>query len=111
MRNIDNSIDDLFREISSGSKRVIRDPDKFKPADSDKISMQNLVESMRSNIAHKPAINTSLLLDTVTNELSKKLFHKYYLDDTDILEALRDWIHPLPDGSLPALRISLIFAL
>ena len=27
------------------------------------------------------------------------------MDDTEILEALRDWIHPLPDGSLPALRI------
>lgn len=38
-------------------------------------------------------------------ELSKKLFYKFYLDDTEILEALRDWIHPLPDGSLPALKI------
>ena len=41
----------------------------------------------------------------MVSELSKKLFYKFYLDDTDILEAIRDWIHPLPDGSLPALKI------
>eukprot|EP01084_Bolivina_argentea_P124930 221391_1 len=108
-----NSIDELFRDISSGTKRVIRDPDKFKPSDINKIQMLNLVESMRDaarkdwlcNKEQKPAINTSLMLDVVVSELSKKLFYKYYLDDTDILEALRDWIHPLPDGSLPALKI------
>eukprot|EP00483_Globobulimina_turgida_P002435 UN02439 len=57
------------------------------------------------NKQSKPAINTSLMLDVVVSDLSKKLFYKYYLDDTDILEALRDWIHPLPDGSLPARKI------
>eukprot|EP01083_Nonionella_stella_P111503 327052_1 len=113
--NINNSssIDDLFREINSGTKRVIRDPDKFKPTDENKRQMRDLINKMREAARHdwqcnkksEPAINTSLMLEVVVSELSKKLFYKYYLDDTDLLEAVRDWIHPLPDGSLPALKI------
>mmetsp|Transcript_46328 Transcript_46328/g.77020 ORF Transcript_46328/g.77020 Transcript_46328/m.77020 type:complete len:463 (-) Transcript_46328:90-1478(-) len=108
-----NSIDELFKNINAGTKRVIRDANKFTPSENDKIQMQNLVASMREaarrdwqcNRDKKPAINTSKLLDIVVQELSKKLFYKYYLDDTEILEALRDWIAPLPDGSLPAVKI------
>ncbi len=111
--NGNNSIDDLFREINSNTKRVIRDPEKFKPSQENKNQMQNLVLKMREsarkdwecNKKSEPAINTSLMLDIVVSELSKKLFYKYYLDDTDLLEAIRDWLHPLPDGSLPALKI------
>jgi len=108
-----HSIDDLFRDINAGSKRVVRDPDKFRPSDEHKMAMQTLVADMRAaakrdwecNLAKQPAINTSQMLDTVVAELSKKLFYKYYLDETALLEALRDWMHPLPDGSLPALKI------
>jgi len=108
-----SSIEELFKEINSGSKRVARNPDKFEPTDEDRAEMQHLVQKMRDaaykdwqcNLQKKPAINTSQMLEVVVPELSKKLFYKYYLDDTDILEAIRDWIHPLPDGSLPAQRI------
>ena len=43
-----HSIDDLFKDLNSGSKRVVRDPDKFKLSEQHKISMQNLVDSMRA---------------------------------------------------------------
>lgn len=108
-----HSIDDLFRDINAGTKRAIRDPDKFRPTDDHKHQMAKIVEQMREaarkdwecNRKGQPAINTLQLVEVVVAELSKKLFYKYYLDDTDLLEAIRDWIHPLPDGSLPALKI------
>ncbi len=63
------------------------------------------VSDWECNRKGEPAITTLQLVEVVVAELSKKLFYKYYLDDTDLLEAIRDWIHPLPDGSLPALKI------
>eukprot|EP01084_Bolivina_argentea_P167534 290746_1 len=107
-----DSVDELFRGMNQ-TKRAVRNAAKFEPSDDQKIQMKQLVEAMRNaakkdwqcNRNKKPAINTLKMLDVVVSELSKRLFYKHYLDDTDILEAIRDWIHPLPDGSLPARKI------
>ncbi len=60
-----SSIDELFREINSGSKRVVRDPEKFKPTDNNKIQMQNLVLSMR-DAAQKGTSQFAMLACKVT---------------------------------------------
>lgn len=53
----------------------------------------------------KPTINCLKHLQHVTEELSKQKLHFVYLEQCNLLDALRDWIHPLPDKSLPAAKI------
>ncbi|KAI5191138.1 transcription factor SPN1 [Nematocida sp. AWRm77] len=55
---------------------------------------------MALNKAGKPAIEKFLLLDTVYSRLMNRKLHENLLD-AHVLSALKKWLEPLPDCSLP----------
>lgn len=52
------------------------------------------------NSEGKPALHKLLLIDEVYNKLLNKKVHEELLD-VGLLSALRKWLEPLPDNSLP----------
>ena len=78
-------------------------------------SMKDLCNDMRKasgldwkcNIDKRPATHTTRLVEHVSQQLSKKSLHQTFIEDENcyILDCIRDWIHPLPDGSLPPIKV------
>ena len=107
---IETLIDDISKPIKSKRRKKGEGLDINKD-ELDK--MRGFVDKMRvaarndwtSNLQKQPTLNMYKMLDTVVNELSKKLLHNTFLDECKILDAIRDWVHPLPDGSLPPVKI------
>ncbi|CAM0142455.1 Transcription factor iws1 [Umbelopsis sp. WA50703] len=57
-----------------------------------------------ANEDKRPAISKLKMLNIVTTALSKNNLHEQFLEN-QILEAVKLWLEPLPDGSLPSLDI------
>ncbi|KAI3658850.1 hypothetical protein MP638_006565 [Amoeboaphelidium occidentale] len=66
------------------------------------------IEDANSNSQKKPAIAKLRLLRKVTDFLNKSFLHEQLIEN-DILEAMKLWLEPLPDGSLPSLNIRQYF--
>ncbi|KAL6549832.1 hypothetical protein OROMI_020320 [Orobanche minor] len=56
------------------------------------------------NMQRKPAINKLKKLSLLEDVLSKKQLQQEFLDH-GVLKVLKDWLEPLPDGSLPNINI------
>jgi transcription factor SPN1 len=61
-------------------------------------------EDAELNRQGKPAINKLRKLPLLTEVLSKKQLQQEFLDH-GVLKLLKDWLEPLPDGSLPNINI------
>jgi len=108
------NLDKLWKDWSGTTKRKRRPKDEDFHANQETLqAMKLLIKEMKdasrndwiANKNKQPCIHMMSMCDRVVAELSKKLLHRDYLDQCDLLSALRDWIHPLPDGSLPPLNI------
>ncbi|OAG28948.1 transcription factor SPN1 [Nematocida displodere] len=58
-------------------------------------------EDQRLNQEGKPALHKLFLMDTIYNKLLNRKIHLELLD-SGILGALRKWLEPLPNNSLPS---------
>lgn len=56
-----------------------------------------------ANEEGKPAVNKLKMLPTVEDKISQSLLHRELLDG-GILGALKLWLEPLPNGSLPNVK-------
>ena len=56
------------------------------------------------NRQHLPALNKVKLLPEVSSQLAKKFLHEIFVS-AGVLTTLKKWLDPLPDGSLPNLKV------
>lgn len=61
-------------------------------------------EDVRANQQHLPALNKVKLLPEVSEQLAKKFLHEIFVS-SGVLNALKKWLDPLPDGSLPNIKV------
>ncbi|KAL5973344.1 hypothetical protein ACLOJK_029994 [Asimina triloba] len=61
-------------------------------------------EDAELNRQNKPAINKLKKLPLLTDVLSKKQLQQEFLDH-GVLHTLKNWLEPLPDGSLPNMNV------
>lgn len=61
-------------------------------------------EDAELNRQSKPAINKLKMLPALTSVLSKRQLQQEFLD-RGVLSVLKNWLEPLPDGSLPNMTI------
>jgi len=103
-------------EFGMAMKRIASRRKKKKEIDTNKLNYRHdlIVQSMRDayeedkrlNLAQQPALNKIKLLSEVERELKVK--DKENTDNMlnrDILHAIREWLEPLPDKSLPNIKI------
>lgn len=57
-----------------------------------------------NNINGQPALEKLKLLPEVEDILARTFMHRQFLD-AGLMGAIRDWLYPLPDGSLPNIRL------
>ncbi|KAH0850529.1 hypothetical protein HID58_095450, partial [Brassica napus] len=65
-------------------------------------------EDAELNRQGKPAINKLKKLSLLTNVLGKKQLQTEFLDH-GVLTLLKNWLEPLPDGSLPSITFVIMF--
>ncbi|XLS58257.1 hypothetical protein HN51_008012, partial [Arachis hypogaea] len=101
----DDEIKDLFK-IGKKKKKNERSPAEIA------LLVENVMaelevtaeEDAELNRQGKPAINKLKKLDLLTEVLSKKQLQLEFLDH-GVLTLLKNWLEPLPDGSLPNINI------
>ncbi|XP_076837325.1 protein IWS1 homolog isoform X2 [Brachyhypopomus gauderio] len=98
------------RKAQSGKRRRHRDGGTFISDADDVVSamitkMTEAAEEDRTlNSQKKPALKKLMLLPTVVMHLKKQDLKETFID-SGVMTAIKEWISPLPDKSLPALRI------
>ncbi|XP_075871167.1 uncharacterized protein iws1 isoform X1 [Nelusetta ayraudi] len=98
------------KKAMSSKKRRHRDGGTFISDADDVVSamitkMTEAAEEDRTlNAAKKPALKKLTLLPHVVMHLKKQDLKETFID-SGVMTAIREWISPLPDKSLPALRI------
>jgi len=103
-------------EFGMAMKRIASRRKKKKEVDTNKLNYRHdlIIQNMRDayeedkrlNLAQQPALNKIKLLSEVERELKVK--DKENTDNMlnrDILHAIREWLEPLPDKSLPNIKI------
>ncbi|XP_020959228.1 protein IWS1 homolog 1 [Arachis ipaensis] len=101
----DDEIKDLFK-VGKKKKKNERSPAEIA------LLVENVMaelevtaeEDAELNRQGKPAINKLKKLDLLTEVLSKKQLQLEFLDH-GVLTLLKNWLEPLPDGSLPNINI------
>ncbi|KAG2176826.1 hypothetical protein INT44_007490 [Umbelopsis vinacea] len=107
--------DELDREFAlalSSGKRKKKKVDEYELEKNTDEMMATLRDRMKdaayndiaANEDKRPAISKLKMLNTVTAALTKTNLHEQFLEN-QILEAIKLWLEPLPDGSLPSLDI------
>ncbi|GAB5588284.1 Transcription factor iws1 [Umbelopsis nana] len=107
--------DELDREFAlalSSGKRKKKKVDEYELEKNTDEMMAALRDRMKdaayndiaANEDKRPAISKLKMLNTVTSALTKTHLHEQFLEN-QILEAIKLWLEPLPDGSLPSLDI------
>ncbi|XP_039067489.1 protein IWS1 homolog 2-like [Hibiscus syriacus] len=115
MRNSDDQNQEEVEEICS-KPNIVKDSDRFKrrktTTEEDPEAIGLLVEQVMSlmevaaeedielNRQNKPAIKKIQMLPLLTYFLSEKHLQQEFLDH-GILSLFKNWLQPLPDGSLP----------
>jgi transcription factor SPN1 len=61
-------------------------------------------EDRQLNNQKKPALKKLTLLPTVVMHLKKQDLKETFID-SGVMSAIKEWLSPLPDRSLPALKI------
>ncbi|XP_077468113.1 protein IWS1 homolog [Stigmatopora argus] len=98
------------KKAMSGKRRRHRDGGTFISDADDVVSamitkMNEAAEEDRTlNSAKKPALKKLTLLPQVVMHLKKQDLKDTFID-SGVMSAIKEWISPLPDKSLPALRI------
>ncbi|KAK3534715.1 hypothetical protein QTP86_023780 [Hemibagrus guttatus] len=98
------------RKAQSGKRKRHRDGGTFISDADDVVSamitkMNEAAEEDRTlNSQKKPALKKLMLLPTVVMHLKKQDLKETFID-SGVMTAIKEWISPLPDKSLPALRI------
>ncbi|XP_053343100.1 protein IWS1 homolog [Clarias gariepinus] len=98
------------KKAQSGKRRRHRDGGTFISDADDVVSamitkMNEAAEEDRTlNSQKKPALKKLMLLPTVVMHLKKQDLKETFID-SGVMTAIKEWISPLPDKSLPALRI------
>ncbi|XP_056139455.1 protein IWS1 homolog [Lampris incognitus] len=98
------------KKAQSGRRRRNRDGGTFISDADDVVSamitkMNEAAEEDRTlNSQKKPALKKLTLLPTVVMHLKKQDLKETFID-SGVMSAIKEWISPLPDKSLPALRI------
>ncbi|XP_068440983.1 protein IWS1 homolog isoform X2 [Clinocottus analis] len=98
------------RKAMNGRKRRHRDGGTFISDADDVVSamiskMNEAAEEDRTmNSQKKPALKKLTLLPHVVTHLKKQDLKETFID-SGVMSAIKEWISPLPDKSLPALRI------
>ncbi|XP_016363618.1 protein IWS1 homolog [Sinocyclocheilus anshuiensis] len=98
------------KKAQSGKRRHNRDGGTFISDADDVVSamvikMSEAAEEDRSlNSKKKPALKKLTLLPTVVMHLKKQDLKDTFID-SGVMTAIKEWISPLPDKSLPALKI------
>ncbi|KAM3874665.1 LOW QUALITY PROTEIN: protein IWS1 homolog [Diretmus argenteus] len=98
------------KKAQGGRKRRNRDGGTFISDADDVVSamitkMNEAAEEDRTlNSQKKPALKKLTLLPTVVMHLKKQDLKETFID-SGVMSAIKEWIGPLPDKSLPALRI------
>ncbi|XP_016089124.1 protein IWS1 homolog isoform X2 [Sinocyclocheilus grahami] len=98
------------KKAQSGKRRHNRDGGTFISDADDVVSamvikMSEAAEEDRSlNSKKKPALKKLMLLPTVVIHLKKQDLKDTFID-SGVMTAIKEWISPLPDKSLPALKI------
>ncbi|KAJ8280571.1 hypothetical protein GJAV_G00056390 [Gymnothorax javanicus] len=98
------------KKALSGKRRRNRDGGTFISDADDVVSamitkMTEAAEEDRSlNSQKKPALKKLTLLPTVVMHLKKQDLKETFID-SGVMTAIKEWISPLPDKSLPALKI------
>ncbi|PRP86154.1 hypothetical protein PROFUN_03141 [Planoprotostelium fungivorum] len=108
----EQELDDFDRAVQSLKKRSQRRKkgDELNPTQL--TAVENLLRKMRDaaekdvedNNAKKPALNKIKMLDEITIYLMKKNLHSTLLDE-GVLGVLQKWLAPLPDKSLPNMKV------
>ncbi|XP_066514981.1 protein IWS1 homolog [Hoplias malabaricus] len=98
------------KKAQSGKRKRHRDGGTFISDADDVVSamitkMTEAAEEDRTlNSQKKPALKKLMLLPTVVMHLKKQDLKETFID-SGVMTAIKEWISPLPDKSLPALRI------
>ncbi|TRZ00153.1 hypothetical protein DNTS_025723 [Danionella cerebrum] len=98
------------KKAQTGKRRRNRDGGTFISDADDVVSamitkMTEAAEEDRTlNSQKKPALKKLMLLPTVVMHLKKQDLKETFID-SGVMTAIKDWISPLPDKSLPALKI------
>ncbi|XP_078472785.1 uncharacterized protein LOC144734463 isoform X3 [Lampetra planeri] len=98
------------RELNRKQRRGHRDGGTFISDADDLISAmitrmnEAAEEDKKLNTERKPALKKMVMLPTVIKHLRKQDLVESFID-SGILSAIRDWLCPLPDKSLPNLKI------
>ncbi|XP_017567231.1 protein IWS1 homolog isoform X1 [Pygocentrus nattereri] len=98
------------KKAQSGKRRRHRDGGTFISDADDVVSamitkMTEAAEEDRTlNSQKKPALKKLMLLPTVVMHLKKQDLKETFID-SGVMTAIKEWISPLPDKSLPALKI------
>lgn len=98
------------KKAQSGKRRRNRDGGTFISDADDVVSamitkMTEAAEEDRTlNSQKKPALKKLMLLPTVVMHLKKQDLKETFID-SGVMMAIKEWISPLPDKSLPALKI------
>ncbi|KAJ8397240.1 hypothetical protein AAFF_G00440740 [Aldrovandia affinis] len=98
------------KKAQSGRRRRNRDGGTFISDADDVVSamitkMTEAAEEDRTlNSQKKPALKKLTLLPTVVMHLKKQDLKETFID-SGVMSAIKEWISPLPDKSLPALKI------
>ncbi|XP_007253048.2 protein IWS1 homolog isoform X1 [Astyanax mexicanus] len=98
------------KKAQSGKRKRHRDGGTFISDADDVVSamitkMTEAAEEDRTlNSQKKPALKKLMLLPTVVMHLKKQDLKETFID-SGVMAAIKEWISPLPDKSLPALKI------
>lgn len=85
-------------------------PDQTTDLQTDKILSikQDMIEALEKDKSHnknkQPALNRLKLLNSVYSSLLNKNLQKQLLE-YNILEVIKEWLEPMPDGTLPNIKI------
>ncbi|KAI3875564.1 hypothetical protein MKW92_037170 [Papaver armeniacum] len=105
-KEVDDEVERLFKGCSRKKKKNEKSPEELGLEVEQIMAKLEIAAESDSelNIENKPAINKIINLPLLVNVLSKKQLQFEFLD-RGVLTLLKNWLEPLPDGSLPNINV------
>lgn len=102
----EDDLKSMFKSGKSKNKKNERSPEEIAMLVEQFMARLEVAaeEDAELNRQSKPAINKLELLPSLINVLSKRQLQQEFLD-RGVLSVLKNWLEPLPDGSLPNMTI------